>query len=267
MGHSRSRALELTESGKTASVQLFGYTLQVGSLEGLASRVLEHVLEDRGGLRLFALNPAKVAMAQKSPELRGALQRAEVLFPDGHGVCWAARLITGRAIQRVPGIDLATALLAQAAERGLGVYLLGARAEVNEVAAQVLRRHHPGLSIVGTRHGFFSREEDRAIVEEINRAGPRILFVALGSPAQELWIDRYFDVLEVDVALGVGGSFDVYAGAVARAPSRWRRVGLEWLYRLLRQPDRVKPFLKTHPRFVWRTFLSVVRQHLKPGGP
>jgi N-acetylglucosaminyldiphosphoundecaprenol N-acetyl-beta-D-mannosaminyltransferase len=188
---------------------------------------------------IFAVNPEKVMAARRRPELQAALERASLLIPDGIGVVLAARHIGFRHMRRVPGVELMEVLSARAAARGWAVFLLGATPSVNEKAAVELIRRYPGLRIAGRRDGYFRDSDDAAIVAEINTTGADLVFVALGSPKQELWIDRHQPMLRARICQGVGGSFDVLAGQVRRAPAVFRKLNLEWLYRLLSRPQRL----------------------------
>lgn len=206
---------------------------------------------------IMAVNPEKVMRCRQDAELEAAINKASLLIPDGIGVVLACRLLNKGPIARVPGSDLMPALCARAAEHGYRVYLFGARAQINERAAQVLSRRYPGLRIVGNSHGFVEDHEMPGLIHRINCAEPDLLFVALGSPRQEQWMARYLDSLNVAVCMGVGGTFDVLAGAVRRAPAVWQRFHLEWLYRLLSNPARIGRQVAL-PRFA----MQVLRQRL-----
>jgi N-acetylglucosaminyldiphosphoundecaprenol N-acetyl-beta-D-mannosaminyltransferase len=225
----------------------------VDALGGIADTVaaIETMVESGSGCAtVFAVNPEKVMAARRIPALAAALARASLLIPDGIGVVLAARCAGYRGIRRIPGIELMEALCARAAERGWPVFLLGARPEVNEAAARTLAARYPALGIAGRRDGFFADADDAAVVAAINASGARLLFVGLGSPKQELWLERHRAALQVRVCQGVGGSFDVLAGHMKRAPKLFRRLNLEWLYRLARDPRRISRQADV-PRFLW----------------
>jgi N-acetylglucosaminyldiphosphoundecaprenol N-acetyl-beta-D-mannosaminyltransferase len=188
---------------------------------------------------IFAVNPEKIVAAQERPELAQCLRASELLIADGIGVVMALRLRGLHVAERVPGSELMPELCALAAERGYGVYLFGAREEVNAKAAAELIRRYPSLRIVGRHHGYVTDAHIGALLKDVNASGAQILFVAIGSPTQELWVHRHRSKLNVNVLQGVGGTFDVVAGVVKRAPAVWRRLNLEWLYRLLSQPTRL----------------------------
>ncbi len=187
---------------------------------------------------IIAVNPEKVMKARQDPALRRFLWNCGLLIPDGIGVVYAVRLLEKQHIERVSGADLMPAICASAAARGYTVFLFGATEAVNRRAAEVLQQSYPRLRIVGRHHGFVDDAGMPAVIEQINASRPDVLFVALGSPKQELWLERYLPQLNVKVCQGVGGTFDVIAGKLKRAPLFFRRYNLEWLYRLMREPRR-----------------------------
>jgi len=188
---------------------------------------------------IVAVNPEKVMRAHYDPALRAQLQRADILIPDGIGVVFAARMLGLGRFERVPGSELMPRLCGLAARTGRRVFLFGAAPEVNERAAQVLRERYRGLTIAGTQHGFLKDDGMPELIDRINASQADILFVALGSPKQEDWIDRYLPRLNVKICQGVGGTFDVIAGRVRRAPAAFRAMHLEWFYRLATNPRRL----------------------------
>lgn len=189
---------------------------------------------------IFAVNPEKIMTAQRNPALRAWLNDSEYLIPDGIGVVVAARMRGMHARERVPGSDLMPRLCELAVTRGYRIFLYGAREQINAAAAHQLANRYPGIKIAGRHHGYVDAEDQDALIAAINAAAPHFLFVALGSPKQEQWIALNRHRLRVNVIQGVGGTFDVIAGAVRRAPPLWIRFHLEWLYRLLVQPSRLR---------------------------
>jgi N-acetylglucosaminyldiphosphoundecaprenol N-acetyl-beta-D-mannosaminyltransferase len=201
--------------------------------------------------RVLTLNPEFLYRAQSDPGLMELTRRADLVTPDGIGIVWACRMAGYQVIERVTGIDLMMSLAARAAAENWRIYLLGAAPGVAEEAAVRLCRDYPGLQVVGTHHGYFNMDKEAAGVAEIVRqARPQLLFAALGAPKQEQWIDRYIEQTGASAALGVGGSFDVIAGRVKRAPVLSQRLHLEWLARLIREPARWRRQLVL-PRFAW----------------
>lgn len=208
-----------------------------------------------------AINAAKVVDFQEDPALREAIRDAHLLTADGQSVVWAARLLGHPLPARVAGADLMVALLAHAAERGYSVYLLGATEEVVRICIDRVRRDHPDLRVAGFRNGYFGAGEEPAIVEAIRAARPDILFLGFGTPAKEYFMHRRHRELEVPFVMGVGGSFDVYAGLVRRAPVWMQHSGLEWMFRLAQEPRRMwKRYLIGNSRFVWLVAKELLRR-------
>jgi N-acetylglucosaminyldiphosphoundecaprenol N-acetyl-beta-D-mannosaminyltransferase len=194
---------------------------------------------------VVTFNAEMAVLAYKDREFRRILGKASLVVADSVGVAWAARLK-----QRVAGVDLSLALAEQAARNGWRLFLLGASQGVARTAAQELERKYPGLQVVGTQDGYFSPEREKNLVEEIRSKSPDILLVGLGMGRQERWIAKYMHQIQVPVCMGVGGTIDVIAGKKKRAPAFIRKLGLEWLYRFLREPTRL-PRMVALPKFVW----------------
>lgn len=216
---------------------------------------LAQAVEDRRPVQVITGNAIMVMAALERPDYYRIMEQAELLVPDGSGIVWASRRAGDPVAERIAGIDLLHELMREGDRRGWSVYLLGARQNTVERTAQRLAEQYPGVRIAGFRNGFFGPEEDAEVVEAIRGAAPDLLFVARDAlKSQEPWIARYKEALGVPVMMGVGGSFDVIAGHVKRAPLLFRKLGMEWLYRLLRQPSRA-PRMAALPRFA----LKVVR--------
>lgn len=203
-----------------------------------------------GAHQVVTLNPELLYRARNEPRLREILEGADLVTADGVGILWAARRAGRRLPERVTGIDLMMALVRRAAASGWRVFLLGAAPGVAAEAARRLQELYPNLAIAGWEHGFWRPEEEPRVVAAVKRARPQLLFVALGAPRQEEWIARHLPALGPVVAVGVGGSFDVLAGRVRRAPALLRRLNLEWLGRLVMQPRRWRRMLVL-PKFAW----------------
>ncbi len=200
----------------------------------------------------IAINAAKIVEFQHDEALRNAIDEAHLLTADGQPVVWAARLLGDPLPARVAGTDLMEALLAHAARRGYSVYFLGAKHEVVRACVEKAQREHPGVRIAGYRDGYFRRDDEATVVAAIRAAQPDILFLGFGTPAKEYFMHRHYRALGVPFVMGVGGSFDVYAGLVARAPRWMQRAGLEWAFRLAQEPRRMwKRYLVGNIRFIW----------------
>ena len=203
-------------------------------------------------LAIYSINPEKIVAADADPRLLEAIGAAGLLIPDGIGAVLAARLGGARGVARVPGADLMPELCSLAALRGYPIFLFGARPEVTPRACRALMEAYPGLKIVGHQNGYLSATEKEQLPARINASGARLLFVGVGSPQQELWIHENMPRLTtVNICQGVGGTLDVLAGRVRRAPVAWRKSYLEWLYRFLSEPSRLRRFPRLM-NFAWR---------------
>ncbi len=209
-------------------------------------RALE-LIDAREGRYVVTPNPEIVMLAKENPALKEALAGADIVLPDGAGIVKGAAILGRPMKEKVPGIDFACGVMARLAERGGSVYLFGAKPGVAEAAAETLRTKFPGLVISGTSDGYFS--DDGPIIEKIKDAAPDFLLVCLGAPKQELWMAKMSGKLPVGLMVGLGGSLDVFAGTVKRAPVAWQKLDLEWLYRLLKEPRRIGRMMKL-PLFV-----------------
>jgi N-acetylglucosaminyldiphosphoundecaprenol N-acetyl-beta-D-mannosaminyltransferase len=204
-----------------------------------------------GPHHVVTVNPEFVMEARRNPAFRRVLAAADLATPDGFGLLVVARLRGTPLRGRVTGIGLTERIAAVAAARGWSLFLLGAAPGVAEHAAERLQRRHPGLRLVGCFAGSPRPEDEGAIRARVAEARPDVLLVAYGHPAQDLWIARNQPLLRVPVAVGVGGTLDYLAGLVPRAPAWVRRAGMEWLYRLIRQPQRWRRILTAVPLFLW----------------
>lgn len=195
------------------------------------------------------------AAAKSDPELKQIIERADLAIPDGIGVVLASRYLGQPVAERVSGFDLMMELMALAPAKGYRIFLLGAAPGVADLAREKLQQKFPGAQIVGTHHGYFSAEQEPAVIAQIRAAKPDILFAGMGVPRQEKWLANNLHRLQVPVSIGVGGSLDVAAGKVERAPRWIQKIGLEWLFRLIKEPWRYKRMLAL-PRFAMAVVLS-----------
>ena len=182
--------------------------------------------------------------------LREIVRKAGLVLPDGIGVIYASRILKKPLKQRVPGVEFGENLVSALRDTGKTIFFLGGKPGVAEEAAHRLQVKYPGLKVAGTKDGYFQREEEA--VEAVQQAKPDVLFVCLGSPKQEYFMADHFDQLGATLMVGLGGSLDVYAGKVERAPALFRKLGLEWFYRLLRQPSRLGRMVKL-PQYLWQS--------------
>ena len=187
-------------------------------------------------------NPEIVDLCRRDPEFMGIVNHAALVLPDGIGVVKGAAMLGTPLKEKTPGIEFAAGLMEKMAERGRSLYLLGAKPGVADMAAERLQKQYPGLKIAGTHDGYF--KEDAPVVEAIRESGADCVFVCLGAPKQELWMARNGPATGAHLLCGLGGSLDVFAGTVERAPKFWSDHGLEWFYRLCKEPKRIGRMMK-----------------------
>jgi N-acetylglucosaminyldiphosphoundecaprenol N-acetyl-beta-D-mannosaminyltransferase len=242
----------------TPRVAVLGCAIDVVTLDDAVTAV-EARIASREPCQHVAINAAKLVRLQRDQQLRDVVAGCELVTADGQAVVWASRVLRRPLPERVTGIDLMDALLTRASERGYGAFVLGARPEVLERALQELRRRHPGLRVEG-RHGYFTRDEESAVVDEIASAGPDLLFVALETPAKELFLARNRARLRIPFVMGVGGAVDILGGVRKRAPRLLQRLGLEWAYRLAQDPRRLAGrYIVGNTRFTWLVLRELLR--------
>ncbi|MED3930524.1 WecB/TagA/CpsF family glycosyltransferase [Priestia megaterium] len=227
---------------------ILGIDVCSDTYDELAVKLLQDIDKGRKSF-IVAINPEKIMKAQEDRELKSLLNQATYQIPDGIGVILASKLKKGRIRERVTGIDMMLKLCKEAKNNGKRIFLYGAKPGIADEAKAKLEEMFPGILIVGTLNGYEKNEE--VIERTINDSGAEIIFVALGSPAQENWIIAHKEKLNPSVYQGVGGSFDVISGRLNRAPAVFQKFGLEWLYRLLKEPWRWKRQLEL-PRFLLR---------------
>ena len=203
-------------------------------------------------------NPEFLLAAEKDPEFRRVLNAADLVLPDGIGVVYSAKILGTPLKERVPGIEFAEAMLSALNEMGGRLYLLGAKPGVAEEAGRRICARYPALVLCGTHDGYF--KDEQAILPEIAAAKPDLLFVCLGAPKQELWMARWGQHTGAKLAIGLGGCLDVFAGNVERAPERWQKLGLEWAYRLKKEPKRIGRMAKLP-----LVLVKAAGQRIRPG--
>lgn len=214
-------------------------------------RIIDNAVTNGDFLQHVVVNVAKLINMRSDPQLKASVCECDIINIDGMGVVLGARFVGHKVPERVTGIDLFNALLEMSAHRGFAIYLLGAKQEIVKEAERRVKEQHPELNVVGSHHGYFWDDEE-AVVNEIRASGAQLLFVAITSPKKENFINRWRDQLGVNFVMGVGGTFDVVAGKVSRAPKWMQDSGLEWLYRVIQEPRRMwKRYLKTNLLFAW----------------
>lgn len=198
-------------------------------------------------------NPEIVYLCVKDKTLRDVINRADMVLPDGIGIVWASRILRTPIAEKIAGIDFAEALMREMDKRSLSLFLLGAKPGVAALAAEKLAGKYPSMAVCGVRDGYFKDGGEAA--EAVRASGADVVFVCLGAKKQELFMENYRRQMNAGLCIGLGGSLDVFAGCVKRAPEPWIRLGLEWLYRILKEPKRLSRALRL-PLFVIMVFAA-----------
>lgn len=227
-------------------IEILGISFDNVTMDEAVDRALT-LMEARSAAYVVTPNPEIVMSAREDPALALAIQNAAMVLPDGVGVIYGGKILGTPLKEKVPGIDFASRVMERLAQKNGRVYLFGAKPGVAIMAGEKLKQQFPGLVIAGTSNGYFT--DDAPIIDAINEAKPDLLLVCLGSPKQELWMQSNAERLDVGLMAGLGGSLDVFAGVVERAPEQWQKLGLEWLYRLMKEPSRIGRMMKL-PKFV-----------------
>ncbi|MCB2296186.1 WecB/TagA/CpsF family glycosyltransferase [Clostridium tagluense] len=207
-------------------------------------------------------NPEIVLQAQKDSQLQTIFNEADLITPDGEGIVLASRWKGQPLFERVTGVDLLLEVLKMGNKRGWSFYFLGADEEVNKKATENILAEYPNIILSGRHHGYFDNVQEEKILVDIESKRPNILIVALGAPRAEKWIYNYKNRLPVKVAFGVGGSLDIISGKTARAPQKWQQLKLEWLYRLIIQPSRLRRQMVL-PIFVYKSLMEALKEKRK----
>ncbi|MBS1718131.1 MAG: WecB/TagA/CpsF family glycosyltransferase [Armatimonadetes bacterium] len=213
-----------------------------------AMDAIKRMLGEDASHIVITADSSGLVIAQNDPEYRQIIREADLVTPDSYGVVWAVKRKGGTVRERVAGVELVDKLSRLSADKGYRIFLLGSAPGVAELAAERLKLLHPGCNIVGTRHGYFPADSDTVVAQEIALTKPDILFVAMGIPRQEKFIKQTQGIIKAKVAIGVGGSLDVYSGKTKRAPVLIQKLRVEWLWRLLLNPKKWAK-AKTLPKF------------------
>lgn len=239
-------------------IDLLGCPMDVGNM-GETVGAIDKALANEHFTQHVVVNVAKLVNMRKDPELDASVRECDIINIDGMGVVLGARMLGHDVPERVAGVDLFHELLAMSERKGYSVFLLGAKDEVVSETARRVQQQHPELKLAGYHHGYFWDDEE-AMVERIRASGAQLLFVAITSPKKENFINKWRDRLGVTFVMGVGGTFDVVAGKVKRAPIWMQKAGLEWFYRVMQEPGRMwKRYLVTNSVFAW----LLLREKLK----
>lgn len=221
---------------------------------------IDTAILSRSKLHIGVVNAAKMVNMGRDPMLKNDVLRSDMILADGIAVVWAAQFLSKLSLpERVAGIDIMFGVFNRGNAKGYRVFLLGATEEISQEVARQLTRDYPGVVLAGRRNGYFNDDEEEEIAHQIAASKADVLFVAITSPKKEKFMARWAGVMNVPVVHGVGGSFDVMAGKVERAPAIWQKLGLEWLYRVKQEPGRLwKRYLVTNSLFC----AMVLKQYL-----
>ena len=231
-------------------IEFLGSPMDSATMTETVSVIADRI-EKKEFLQHVVVNVAKLVNMQKDAQLAESVKACDLINIDGMGVVLGARFLGHDIPERVAGVDLFHNLLDMSAEKNFPVFLLGAQEEIVAKTVEKVKEQHAGVEIAGYHHGYFWDDEE-AVVNQIKESGARLLFVAITSPKKENFINKWQDQLGVDFVMGVGGTFDVVAGKVKRAPLWMQKYGLEWFYRVLQEPGRMwKRYAETNSKFAW----------------
>lgn len=214
-------------------------------------------IDNGENMQVATINPEMVELAKKDKDFANILKHSELVVADGVGIKIALKL-KGVNQERIGGVDYSRSLIEMCARNNLRLALLGAKEEVINTVCQKLKCEFENLNIVFSHNGYFN--DENAILNEIKKACPQVLLCALGAPKQEFIIYRLKEMLQGCTMVGVGGSFDVFAGCVQRAPIMWQKLGLEWLYRTIKQPERFRRIFPTLPIFLFESIIDSIKK-------
>jgi N-acetylglucosaminyldiphosphoundecaprenol N-acetyl-beta-D-mannosaminyltransferase len=246
--------------GRTA--RLFGVPIHAMTMPE-ALDVVHGAITRHERLQIGVVNVAKVVNMRRDPALGEDVLTSDLILADGMAVVWASRLLGAPLPERVAGIDLMFGILERGNIHGYRVYCLGATEEISATVAERIAAQYPNVRLAGRRNGYFRDDESEEIARDIANSRADVLFVAITSPKKERFLARWSALMDVPVCHGVGGSFDVFAGKVQRAPESWQRLGLEWLYRVKQEPGRLwKRYLITNSIFCGMVIKEWVRHLL-----
>lgn len=222
--------------------------------------IIDKSIQNKLHLHHVVVNAAKLVHMQKDRELYDSVVNSDIINPDGQAVVWASKFLGQPLKERVAGIDLMENLVKLAHEKNYKVFFFGAKEEIVKGVVDRYTKEYSKKIIAGYRNGYFKKDEEKKIANQIASSGADILFVAISSPTKEIFLNTYKDIINTPFIMGVGGSFDVVAGKVTRAPLWMQKTGLEWFYRFLQEPRRMwKRYLVTNSLFIWYMLKEKIR--------
>jgi N-acetylglucosaminyldiphosphoundecaprenol N-acetyl-beta-D-mannosaminyltransferase len=241
-------------------ISFCGLPVDAITMQETISIIDEAISQKKETIHHVVINAAKVVNAQRDTELRKSIADCDIINADGQSIVWASRFLNCPLPERVAGIDLMEALVKLSAEKRYKVYLLGAKEEIVKKVVSLYQDQYGDDIIAGYRNGYFKKENELEIAREISNSKADILFVAITSPKKEIFLNSYKKEINMPFIMGVGGSFDVIAGFVKRAPIWMQNTGLEWLFRVIQEPKRMwKRYLVGNTQFI----LLILREKFK----
>ncbi len=233
--------------------EILGYNVDLLSFNEAIDFIINK--SQKESTQTITINPEMIAYADQNEEFAKILKTADLVIPDGFGIQLALR-IYGIKQERIPGIEFARKIIEYCASQSMPIALIGAKKETLAKACKKLKEDIPNLNIVYAKDGYFEDTEERQIIEQIKEVKPKLILAALGVPKQELFIRKYMKEFEKTIFIGVGGSFDVWSGEVKRAPIMFRKMGLEWFWRLINAPARFRRMFPTLPIFLFKVIIN-----------
>lgn len=238
--------------------KVLGYDVDLLSFDNAVNKTMD-CISTGTYLHIVTVNPEMIEMANTNKEFAEVLQNAGMVIPDGSGIKLALKL-KGINQEQIPGIDFTKRIIELCAKNGHKIAMIGAKEEVIQTAVQNLKNEYSDLQIAYFRNGYFNQDDENEIIQAIAESGAKFVAVALGAPKQEFFIKKCIEKHPNAVYIGVGGSFDVWAGKVERAPKIFRVFGCEWLYRTLKQPERIKRIYKTLPIYLIKIIIEALQK-------
>ena len=219
-------------------VNVLGVNVDKITIDETSDKIIEFINGENYGNYVFTPNSEMIMAGYRDEEFKNILNSASIITADGIGVVYASKILKNPINERCAGYDIACSLLKKMAKENKSLYLFGSKQEVIEAAKENILKKYSGINIVGMANGYFDDEKEKEIISDINEKNPDVVFVCLGVPKQEKWIYKNAPNLNTKVLMGLGGSLDVFSGKTKRAPVFYQKLGIEWLYRLAKEPKR-----------------------------
>lgn len=220
------------------TIRIFGIDVASITMKETVNYIDKCIRENKT-IQHVVINASKTVLMNKDERLKEIIEGCEIINADGQSIVWASNIIGTPLPERVAGIDLMFELMKLAEEEKYGVYFFGATQEVLEKTVLKMKKEHPNLIISGYKNGYFDKDEEKRIIEDMHKSNAKILLVAFSSPKKEYWLSENINKINIPFCMGVGGSFDVVAGKAKRAPKWMQKIGLEWFYRFIQEPRRM----------------------------